>query len=488
MTRFALQDDDRPARREFLRRTALGLGSLAAFASRTYGIDAKAMPAGDIERIEHLGPYISSCSLPGETKADGISPRHANCIQVAASRWLVLYSTHGYRGVDDERSIVYQLRADAPDGPIVREGFFARAIDDWRPPGLSPAPAGYNYFKQHGHMTAFGVPKGARIEGRSVPHANRFVAKWRTLGRPLETARNYLHKAPKVGELVDRTRYVEWVQFRLNEAEDDIEILEPVQRLRQQGFETGAKFTSLDVAWMNQSYCPAVPLDARRDVWLDCNSFDGDRLAVLQYRFDPATDRYVWTNVSALIGTTASKMHEASLVRCDDGWLIAARTEGKVAWSRAAEPLGPWSTPTFGDEPFIAAPLTVFRCADDVLRLFTGDPKISPHRNGRDPLYCWDVQPTFDGATTSERRMLFDSVAAGLPLRVVVRPKLDFCELFPHVGRTQLIVHGVSTRAYDHPYENRNDIPPVTAAEKRVLGLYSARITYRREPPPLWQF
>src|SRR2546427_6676504 len=47
--------------------------------------------------------------------------RSANCIQVRRDRWLVVYSTHGYRGVDDERSIIYQLRADAPDGKVRSE-------------------------------------------------------------------------------------------------------------------------------------------------------------------------------------------------------------------------------------------------------------------------------------------------------------------------------------------------------------------------------
>ena len=51
-------------------------------------------PPGDIERIEHLGPYFDQCSLPGERRRDGVVPRHATCIQVARARWLVLYSTH----------------------------------------------------------------------------------------------------------------------------------------------------------------------------------------------------------------------------------------------------------------------------------------------------------------------------------------------------------------------------------------------------------
>ena len=52
----------------------------------------------------------------------------------------------------------------------------------------------------------------------------------------------------------------------------------------------------------------------------------------------------------------------------------------------------------------------------------------------------------------------------------------------------QLVVHGVSTRAYNHPYESRPGIPPVNAVEKDVAGVYYARITYRDNVPTAWQF
>lgn len=483
-------------RRQFLGSAATALAATGggltpgggfSFAPRSAAAQTVDLPiAGNIEKIEHLGVYLGDCTLPGDTKVDGVVPRHATCIQVARDRWMVLYSTHGYRGVDDERSIVYQIRRDAPDGPVVREGYLAKGINDWQPEGLTP-PEGFSYFKQHGHMTAFGVPKGAVVGGAVPPHANLFVAKWRTLARPLEKAKNYLHKTPKEGELVDATKYVEYVQFRLNPTDDDIEIVQPVQRLRQLGFEVGPQFTSLDVKWMNQSFCPAVPFDALYTEWLDCNHFDGGRLAVLRYRFAPETGMYAWVDSSPLIADPKVPMMEASLAIHDSGWVIAARSEPGIAWLRAVDPLAVWHSPHLGTEPYVAAPITLFRCADGVLRLFTGDPKVSPHKNGRDPLYCWDVVPGAE-VTVTNRRVIFDSVAAGLPIRPEAKPKLDFCELFPHHGKTQLIVHGVNTRAYEHPYENRTDIPAMTPTERQVAGLYYARITYSHEPHALWRF
>ncbi len=73
-------------------------------------------------------------------------------------------------------------------------------------------------------------------------------------------------------------------------------------------------------------------------------------------------------------------------------------------------------------------------------------------------------------------------------MRKAVQPKIDFCELFPHLGPTQLIVHGVSTRGYDFPYPNRPSIVPINDAEKAAAGIYFAKITYRHEPPPRWRF
>lgn len=228
-------------RRRFLRDLGRGLGAggiITALPFPNLGLGQTAAasgtaPAGDIESLEHLGEFIRECTLPGETRRDDVVPRHANCIQVARARWLVIYSTHGYRGVDDERSIIYQLRRDAPDGPVVKEGFLARSAANWLPGGVPPPPAGKSYFKQHGHMVAFGVPKGAVIGGRPAPSANVFVAQWRVLGRVLEMQRDFLDKTYADMALFQATQGVEQIQFRLTDRDDDLEILQPATRLRQ---------------------------------------------------------------------------------------------------------------------------------------------------------------------------------------------------------------------------------------------------------------
>ena len=47
------------------------------------------------------------------------------------------------------------------------------------------------------------------------------------------------------------------------------------------------------------------------------------------------------------------------------------------------------------------------------------------------------TEPERDFAVKN-RQVLFDSRQAKLGMRPAVRPKIDFCQLFPHQGRTQL--------------------------------------------------
>src|SRR5438067_2697373 len=123
------------------------------------------------------GMLVRECDLPGERRRDEVVPRQAVCVQAARERWVVVYTTHGFRGVDDERSVVYQVRKDAPDGPVLKEGFLAQAINDWDPLG-----DGRKCVRQHGHVVGFGVPKGALIAGKPAPNANLFAVLWRVLG------------------------------------------------------------------------------------------------------------------------------------------------------------------------------------------------------------------------------------------------------------------------------------------------------------------
>ena len=192
-----------------------------------------------IEQIEHRGKLIHECGLPGETRADDVFPAHPNGIQVSARRFLLVYATRTYRGGDDDLSIVYQLRDGAYDGPVLAEGMLAKSVNDW-----DPFDDGSAYVRQHGHPVAFGVPRGALIKGRPAPNANVFVVKWRVCARVIDPATGFLVASGTHPDLSERTQGVEWVQLRLNDAEDNIEIVQPAQPLRQRGYEEGDAFCS----------------------------------------------------------------------------------------------------------------------------------------------------------------------------------------------------------------------------------------------------
>jgi hypothetical protein len=462
-------------RRQFL----AGAGALLAASDRI-----GAAPA--LTSIEPLGMLVRECTLVGERRADDVVPAHPNGIQLSRDRWMILYATRGFRGVDDDLSIVYQLRADAPNGRVIREGHLARTRTDW-----DPLERGDRLIKQHGHPVLFGVPKGARLGGNVPAHANLFVAKWRVVGITLDHERRMLTRGPADNRIREQTQGVEWVQFRLNDREDDIDIVQPVGPLRQRGFERGAAFCANErVRHMNQSFTPPVPFNAERSEWADVNHFDGGRIATLKYVFNAQTRLYEWTAMSPLIAAERRQLSEASLARTGSDWIIAARSPG-VGWIRCEDPFREVPAMTFAREPSMGAPLTVFTCADDVLRLFGGSAAVSPHRNARDPLYMWDIDPRHDFAA-SNRRVIFDSVAEGLRIRPRAVPKIDMCKLLPPVGRTQMLVFRVSVRSYNFPYTSgngvANGIPAINDDEKQACGIYAARITYSEDMRPTWSF
>jgi hypothetical protein len=442
-----------------------------------------------LQSIEHQGMLIRDCTLKGETRADDVVPAHPSGLQVSRDRWLLLYATRGFRGVDDDLSIVYQLRQGSPDGKVLCEGFLVRTRNDW-----DPSNKGERLVKQHGHPVAFGVSKGALIGGRVPAHANLFVAKWRVVARILDRDKNYLHHGTTDPKLSQRTQGVEWIQFRLNAREDDIEIVQPVALLRQRGYERGAAFCSReDAAHMNQSFTPPLPFNREATEWADCNHFDGGRIAALRYAYNAQRNLYEWVATGPFVEDGKRTLSEASLARLGERWIIAARANGGsgIAWTQTEDPFRKVPVPVYPKEPVSNSPVTAFTCADGVLRLFTGSAPLSATRNGRDPLFCWDIDPASQFAA-SNRRVIFDSVKMGLHIRPEAVPKIDMCKLLPAQGRTQYIIHRVSVRSYNHPYVGGSGkptgIPAINAAEKAACGIYYARILYAEDMPSLWQF
>ena len=79
-------------------------------------------------KLHHEGLLVSECTLPGETHNDDVYAAHPSGIQASRDRWLILYATRGMDGWDSDRSTVYQLRRNAPDGPLIKEGMLGAGI------------------------------------------------------------------------------------------------------------------------------------------------------------------------------------------------------------------------------------------------------------------------------------------------------------------------------------------------------------------------
>ena len=75
----------------------------------------------------------------------------------------------------------------------------------------------------------------------------------------------------------------------------------------------------------------------------------------------------------------------------------------------------------------------------------------------------------------------------GRVFSIAVRPRIDFAELFPPHGRTQLLTYSVTPRAYNYPYEGTK-VPAATTRDKAASGLYFSRLRYDREAAPAWRF
>jgi hypothetical protein len=457
---------------------------------------------GMITEIKQDGIFIKEAGIDGERRADGAWPAMIDALQLSKDRWLVIYSTRGFcgvdqgfRGRDNDHSILWQLRRDSALGTVIKEGIFARYAENWDVLG-----DGKSNFKQHCHTGGFGVPKGALVRGKRVPHENLFAVSWYRSPRGKGDAPGQLATEEYERRLYEAAFRIEWAQFRLADSGDDIEIVQPPQQLRQKGYESGPAFCSMTpICPMNKWYVKPAPYTDDRSEWVQVPHFR-DGIAAIRFQFSPASKRYEWVQTGPLFSTgrqdglTAStedglQLTETSVIRHLDGWLILARSAERlskkirgVAWIRTDDPFKRLPDPHFPGTPFSKSPCSAFRCPDGVIRVFTNDMTLSPYRDDRNPLYCWDVDPD-DGFKTSNPRVVFDAMKAGLPVREESWPRIDMPNLFPHAGgKEQIIAYRARLRQRKSPHTRLVD------EEKRRTGAYHGRICYSEEFPGAWEF
>lgn len=449
-----------------------------------------------IADITFQGPLITEHSLPGERRADGVFPAHPSGMPLSQDRWLLLCSPRGLRCHDDDHSIIYQLREGRPDGRLLREGFLAQGTDSWDVTG-----DGTPYVKLLRHPMGFGVPKGALIDGRPAINANVFAVQWCVgVGGVMDHAAGTYR-----ADHAMQTRYhqVRWCQFRLNDAHDDIEILQPDQQLRQKGYEQGPAFCAYpDTKAMIQSLVPAVPGNRDCTHWLIANNLQPS-IAVLRFEFNTTTRLYEWVQTGPMIPEDPRyAFTEGCLARWEGGYVLGirarrlnaappdwaggtARDRGDTAWVRLADPMTQVVPATVVQDPNRQAPMTVHTCADGVLRMFSGDFTHSPYQQRRDPLYCWDVQP--DTWQATGRRVVIDTVKEGIFPNDATPRSTCFASVLPHMGGdTQYVLFRGMCFRYRAGVEA--NAPAITPDQFAKHATYYATIRYTQQYPPAWTF
>ena len=443
--------------------------------------------------INYRGPFITDTPIPGERKADGIIPAHPGCpMQLSARRWIIFFANLDPRGWDANHSILYQLRADAPDGRVIAWGVIDSSIDDW-----DPFRRGDRFFKTCGMPIAFGVPKGATYDGVPIPHANVFAVKWYRVAQlqrdgaivqPNRAASGTWPARlawPEGFQVQQQTLRLEWMQFRLNDREDDIEPLTQPALLRQRGCEAGNALCSLGPDFqVNHAMKPPVQADPAGAEWIDVNRFTpygknrlkGASAAAVRYRFNPAVGLYEWTHTGPLVVLPDREFCECSMNRMGDHWVIAARSitpDGFTCWFRTQDPFSGFGKPTF--TPSAPGPRIAFVCGDGRLRLFG-------NTVNRSPLFCWDVNPL--DFSLSNQQPVLDAKAQGLPFYF---PFVDMAKLSPvYHGNRQLLLHRMITRRQT---ACRYDLEiPVSDTEHRQAGIYASEFMYRDALEPDWCF
>ena len=447
--------------------------------------------------IASRGYYIDQCRLAGESKADECVPAQHNTIQLSRDRWFIIFETRGFRGLDDNRSIVYQVRKDAPHGRVLAEGILDKAVQDW-----DPAGDGSHYVKLCNHSVVFGVPKGAVIDGRPVRHAGVFAASWRTNPRVLDRERDYLLQEQEVRIPPDLYRNY-WVQFRLNEAEDDIEIISPVAPLREKGFENAISICRHEhLVLMNQGYVVPVPYNRDRSDWVFLLHWGGgvhdpDCVCTpIRFRYNDSTGLYDWAETGPILdGPGEMGVFEGGIAPYGDEWLVSARIvprrfSGNV-WFRTDDLFGTAPEPVFSDSFSSTCPRTTYRFPDGTIRICTTEQEHSPYKHLPDvriPLHLLDIDPD-DGYRVTESRVVFYSIKEGLPIAVDAAPTIHFCRLLPHRGgRTGYLTYFVRPRTLKHPKPAGRYKGLLKPEEMLASGVYWSEITYDRDYPPEWTF
>jgi hypothetical protein len=448
-----------------------------------------------LSTIDYRGILIQDTGIAGERRADHAVPNVAAVARLSRDRWLVACNTVDDRGCDANRGITWELRADTPDGPVVRRGVFLRPDDH-----LDPLRTGRRFWRGYSTPRLFGVPKGAMQCGVPRSNANAFVLTWSSKVRA-NVAGRLIEPTPGSGwpsdfapDVFHATRQAiptwrEGLQFRLSEREDDLDITVPRYWLRQRGDEA---FCAHGPGIASEPWCQPVREDDGAFSWLETVSLqpqeyvgpqDASRFTTLRHTWNSEMQRYAWTDTGAVHVLPGMRAGEPSLVRlAADDWIIAIRCfshGGQTLWYRLRDPLGDFGPGTAVVDAY--SQRVALRGADGGLYLLINNLALSPYGHKRNPLFCFAVDP--DGFAYHDRRVVFDACAAGLPID---NPFVDHVAVLPPVGPRQ----GLPLRVIDlcQVWNPGPDTPPLSPASTAATGVHYAELVYDRVEKDEWEF
>jgi hypothetical protein len=217
------------------------------------------------------------------------------------------------------------------------------------------------------------------------------------------------------------------------------------------------------------------------------NRYPDNRLAAVLFQFNHDKRLYEWARtgpLSPVIPGGGLAAIEATLNRIGDEWIICARgygRQGQTIWFRVKDPLEAWTDPMVRDEPADHTQKMACVCADGVLRIFSSHRAASPYDAQRNPLYCWDVN--LKDFTVSNRRLIFDAHAAGLPIKY---PYVDCAKVLPAGGGKQYLGIRVMTPLKWHEIPNYSG--KLTQEEFDLLGGHVVEMKYDGPVPDEWDF
>ena len=443
-----------------------------------------------ITNIEYKGALVGNCDISGERKSDGVVPAHANgAYQISENRFFMVFSTLDTRGWDSVRSIVYQIRADSPDGPIIKEKRLITAENGWKPLGGE-----MSFRRINGMPLIFGVPKGAKTNGKPLPNENVFALMWYCSGhleKDGETVNSENQEKTHPGlDAIPNLLHIRWLQFKLNEDESDIEIIQAPCELRQVGYETGTLICSVpSQVVMEHAMTIPIPADETCSKWVECHNVNlidenmgethGSVIPV-EYSWNEKSGLYEWTRTGEVADSEGKTAGESSISRIGDQWIIAVRTFNAGAgtlWYKTDDLFGKgMGKPVW--RPGTYAPRHHYRCPDGVLRIFINDMRLSPQDDKRNPLYMFEVDPeTFE---YSEPVVVFDARSAGLPFEP---PVVDMSKLCVHQGNKQILIFRMISLRMTSPMGN-----PITPEEMDAAGIHYVEFTYDKVEKEAWRF